>query len=303
MEFYVVDPKNLDFDHWTTRVRDFLTEESLNYVEATGQVFYLGDDVAIPWDEESVLFSVAGDDGGIVEVRDADEHFYVFIDDLDLFDEREVKDAIGYRGMSMGALFGFRWNSQGACRFHTGPSVGNSYFCDSQDRDVPPRLHLEDVWAQFFRVVYWLGGNTSRVQDLKGINVEKVFLDFEVDVSFKHPASLDGLFEVLVDEEGYEKTRTGLRATFKDRDLAWIQRLVSLLPTDSNAYEGAFFRAVWRGLCEGVEREVYYVGVERRQLKPFVQLPVHRTSKDFMSKFRNHFKGHRIDRQEYSQDG
>ena len=47
MEFYVVDPKNLDFDNWTTRVRDFLTEESFNYVEATGQVFYLGDDVAI----------------------------------------------------------------------------------------------------------------------------------------------------------------------------------------------------------------------------------------------------------------
>jgi hypothetical protein len=300
MEFYVVDPKTNDFDTWTDRVRDFLSAESMSYVESTGQIYYLGDDVAMPWDEASVLFSVDGEDGGVVEIRDADEHFYVFVDDLDLFDEREVRDSIGYRGMSMGPLFGFKWNSQNGCRFHTGPSVGNSYFCDSQDRDVPPRLHLEDVWAQFFRVVYWLGGNTSRLQDLKGINVEKVFLDFEVDLSFKHPASLDGLFEILVDEDGFDRTRTSLRATFRDRDLAWIQRMVSLLPTNSDAFESAFFRAVWRGLSEGEEREVYYVGVERRQLKPFVQLPLHRTSKEFMAKFRTHFKGHRIDRQEYN---
>jgi hypothetical protein len=138
------------------------------------------------------------------------------------------------------------------------------------------------------------------LQDLKGINVEKVFLDFEVDLSFKHPASLDGLFEILVDEDGFDRTRTSLRATFRDRDLAWIQRMVSLLPTNSDAFESAFFRAVWRGLSEGEEREVYYVGVERRQLKPFVQLPLHRTSKEFMAKFRTHFKGHRIDRQEYN---
>ena len=124
MEFYVVDPKNLDFSTWTDRVRDFLSDESSSFTESTGEVFYLGDDIAVPWDEDSVLFSVGGEEGGVVEVRDADEHFYVFIDDLDLFDEKEIKDSIGYRGMSMGPLFGFRWNDQGTCRFHTGhPSV------------------------------------------------------------------------------------------------------------------------------------------------------------------------------------
>ena len=83
MEFYVVDPKTTDYDAWTERVREFLGAESMNYTESTGQIYYLGDDVAVPWDEASVLFSVDGDEGGIVEVRDADEHFYVFIDDLD----------------------------------------------------------------------------------------------------------------------------------------------------------------------------------------------------------------------------
>ena len=188
MEFYVVDPKNNDYESWTDRVRDFLRGESMNYLESTGELYYLGDDVAVPWDEDSVLFSVDGEEGGVVEIRDSDNHFYVYVDDLDLFDEREIRDSIGYRGMCMGPLFGFQWNSQNGCRFHTGPSVGNHYFGDSTDRDVPPRLHLEDVWAQFFRVVYWLGGNTSRLQDLKGVNVEKVYLDFEVDLSFKHSA-------------------------------------------------------------------------------------------------------------------
>ena len=116
-----------------------------------------------------------GDDGGVVEVRDIDRNFYVFSDDLDLFDEREVRDSIGYRGATMGVLYGFDWNSDKGCRFHAGPSIGNRYFCFGHDTDVPPALHLEDVWAQFFRALYWIGGNTSRLQDLKGINVEKVF--------------------------------------------------------------------------------------------------------------------------------
>ncbi len=300
MEFFVVDPKQHAYDDWTERVREFLGNESINFTESQGEIYYLGDDVATPWNEDSVLFTVDGDEGGLIEVRDQDEHFYVFIDDLDLFDDREISDSIGFRGVRMGPLYGFRWNSRSSCRFHTGPSVGNHYFCKDDERDVPPRLHLEDVWAQFFRAVYWLGGNTSRLQDLKGINVEKVYLDFEVDVAFTHPASLDGLFEVLVEEDGFERTSNGVKAVFKDRDMAWIQRFVSLLPNGKDDFESAFFRAVWRGLSEGVEREVYFVGVERRQLRPFVQLPVHRTSKEFMNKFRSHFKGHRIDRQEYN---
>jgi hypothetical protein len=300
VEFYVVDPKNDSFNIWTDRVRTFLSDESLSFTETTGDLYYVGDDIAVPWDEDSVLFTVEGDDGGIVELRDVDENFYVFADDLDLFDEKEVRDSVGFSGRMMGALFGFTWGSNNGCRFHEGPSYGNNYFCIDEKTDVPPRLHLEDVWAQFFRSIYWLGGNTSRLQDLKGVNVEKVFLDFEVDVSFKHPASLESIFEILVDEEGYERSKTGIRASFRDRDLAWIQRFVSLLPTQRQDFERAFFRAVWRGLCEGEEREVFYVGVERRQLKPFVQLPLHRTSKEFISKFRAHFKGHRIDRQEYN---
>ena len=143
MEFFVVDPKQHAYSDWTDKVREFLGGESMNFNESQGEIYYLGDDVATPWAEDSVLFTVDGDEGGLIEVRDRDENFYVFIDDLDLFDEREVTDSIGFRGVRMGPLYGFRWNSRSSCRFHAGPSVGNHYFCKDDERDVPPRLHLE----------------------------------------------------------------------------------------------------------------------------------------------------------------
>lgn len=310
MEFYVVDPKDSDFQDWAQRIRAFLAEEKLDYTESVGELYYLGDDIAAPWDEESILFTIDGEDGGVIELRDVDRHFYAFADDLDLFDAREVREAVGYSGdRQVGAVYGFEWNNGKGCRFHLGPwkprgadeeAEGSSFFTDAGGGDYPPVLPLEDVWALFFRAIYWLSNNTSRLQDLKAINVEKVFMDFEAQVEFAHPASLDGLNELLAEEEGYERSRAGLRATFRDRDLAWIQRFVSLLPTEEEDFDRALFRAVWRGTAQGKEREVFYVGVERRNLRPFIQLPYHRTSKTLLERFRNHFKGHRIDRQEYN---
>ena len=300
MEFYVVDPKDTAFDEWVERVREFLQAEALSYSEARGDLYYLGDDIAVPWEEESVLFTVEGDDGGVIELRDIDRHFYVFADDLELFDERETYESVGFIGRQVGAIYGFEWNNAKGCRFHLGPSVGSSFFSDGDQADHPPVLPLEDVWALFFRAIYWLSNNTSRLQDLKNINVEKVYMDFVAEVEFTHPASLDGLNELLAEEDGYERTRAGLRATFRDRDLAWIQRFVSLLPTEEEDFEKALFRAVWRGVSGGEEREVFYVGVERRNLRPFIQMPYHRTSKNLLERFRTFFKGHRIDRQEYN---
>lgn len=300
MEFYVVDPKDTDYAEWTTRIRQFLHEESLEYTEAVGELYYLGDDIAAPWDEESILFTIPGEEGGVIEVRDVDRHFYAFADDLDLFDAREVREAVGYAGRQVGTIYGFEWNNQKGCRFHLGPSIGQSFFSDGQMDDYPPVLPLEDVWALFFRAIYWLSNNTSRLQDLKNINVEKVYMDFEAEVEFTHPASLDGLNELLAEEEGYERSKNGLRATFRDRDLAWIQRFVSLLPTEEDDFERALFRAVWRGTSQGEKKDVFYVGVERRNLRPFIQLPYHRTHKAFLDRFRSYFKGHRIDRQEYN---
>ena len=77
---------------------------------------------------------------------------------------------------------------------------------------------------------------------------------------------------------------------------------MSLLPTDEDDFNVAFFRAVWRGLENGSDTEVFHVGVEKRRLKPFVQLPVQRSSKQFVDLFKEHFAGFRIDRQEYRSD-
>ncbi len=301
MEFFVVDPKTSTFDDWAVRIRSFLAEESLEYTEADGGLYYIGDDIAAPWDENSILFTVEDESEklGVIELRDVDRHFYTFTDDLDIFDEQEVVDAVGQHARPAGTLYGFRWNNTNGCRFHIGPSLGFHFLCEDEDTDYPPVLELEEVWTTFFRVVHWLGNSTSRIQDLKGIHVEKVHMDFEVEVGFTHPASRDALNEILSQEEGYERTKDGLRARFRDRDIGWIREFVSLLPPEEEDYTRAFFRAVWRGMTPKGEREVFYAGIERRELRPFIQLPVHRTSKQLMDKFRKFFKGHRIDRQEY----
>ena len=48
MEFYVVDPKNQEYDSWVKKVRTFLTKSKLDYQENTGELYYVGDDVATP---------------------------------------------------------------------------------------------------------------------------------------------------------------------------------------------------------------------------------------------------------------
>jgi hypothetical protein len=301
MEFFVVDPKDGDFARWTERVRTFLTEAELTFTEEDGGLYYLGDDVATPWAENSILFTVEGEEtSGVIEVRDVDRNFYAFADDLSLFDDREVKEAVGLQARSPAALYGFRANDSKGCRFHRGPSTNLYFFCEDQEADYPHAMSLEDVWGLFFRSVHWLSNNTSRIQDFKQINVEKVHMDFHADVEFSHPASLDYLvMEMLSDDEGFERSKNGLKARFRDRDLAWMRQFVKHLPPEQGDFVSAQFKAVWWGICEGEEREIFYAGVEKRELRPFIQLPVHRTSKGLMDKFRVFFKGHRIDRQEY----
>jgi len=299
MEFYVVDPKDVSFNDWAIRVREFLSREKMRFVERDGALCYRGDDVAAVWEENSVLFEVKGEISGCVELRDSDRGFYVFTEDLGVFDEREVVDAVGMMSRSAGAVYGFTWNDRKCCRFHLGPSAGFHYFYDEEDADYPPRLDLEDTWGVFFRASEWIGDNVNRLHGPRGVNPDTQRLDFEVEVTFTHPASLDGLNEILVEEEGFERTRGGLRAVFRQRNARWIRRFVSLLPPDAEDFDRAFFRAVWRGTFGEETREIFSVGVERRNLRPFIQLPVHGTTKALLDRFKANFKGHRIDRQEY----
>jgi hypothetical protein len=301
MEFYVVDPKELDFAEWAQRIREFLKEEKFEFLEEDGGLYFIGDDVATPWAENSLLFTVEDEEqGGVVELRDIDRNFYTFCDDMTAFEEREVKEAVGLVARAPRALFGFRSNDTKGCRFHKGPCRGLNFLCEDEEADYPHAMALEDVWALFFRLTNWMSTNTSRIQDFKNLNVEKTHLDFVVEIEFTHPACVDPLMEILSEEDNPDvRTRSGLRGRFADRDLGWIRRFIKLLPPEEECYESALIRAEWWGNVGGKRQEIFYAGVERRDLRPFIQIPVHRTSKEMLDKFRNWFKGHRIDRQEY----
>ena len=84
-----------------------------------------------------MLFSVDGDEGGLIEVRDRDENFYVFIDDLDLFDEREVTDSIGSRAFGWDHSTDFVGIAAVVVVSMQGPQSA-IYFCKDDERDVPP---------------------------------------------------------------------------------------------------------------------------------------------------------------------
>lgn len=302
MEFYVVDPKELDFSQWVEHIRAFCEEYGLPYTETEGGLYFLGDDIASPWHEDSVLFQIDGEDGGIIEVRASDENFYVFTDDLSHFDRREMREAMGYEASPPGVIYGFRSGNKKGCRFHHGPIDSISFLVREEEADYPPMLELPEVWRLFFRTVRFLQHNLSRVQDLRGRRAERVTFDFEVDLTFDHVASLDALSEILAEEQGYERHKSSLRATFRDRDIEFIEKFVSELPPEAEDFQAVLVRAVWRGQLDGEEYEIMHAGVERRQLRPFVQMPLHRSSKAMVDAMRTYLKGHRIDRQEYLAD-
>lgn len=300
MEFYVVDPKELDYQAWIAHICAFLDQEQYTYSLEDGGLYYLGDDVAAPWHEESVLIHVEGEDGGLIELRDIDRNFYVFSDDLSNFDDRELKEVTGYNSRPPLVIYGFRAGNQKGCRYHIGPSANISFFVKEEQVDYPPILALNDLWKLFFRSLEWIQQNFSRIQEGLSFKVERLSLDFEVDVQFSHPASLDALSEILAEEKDYEYSRGSLKATFKDRSLPFLMHFISLLPPDEVDFDEAFFRVVWRGLANGEEHEIFFLGVERRNLRPFIQMPAHRTSRALLEKLRAYLKGHRIDRQEYT---
>lgn len=303
MEFYVVDPKELDYQEWIERVRGFCEEYGKPFTEEEGGLYFLGDDIASPWHEHSVKFTIEGDEGGIIELRDEDRAFYVFTDDLRHLDQGEMRETLGFQSSPPGAVYGFRAANTKGCRFHLGPVGQAGFLVRDEEADYPPQLALKDVWSLFFGTIRHLQSNLSRIQDLRGRRAERVSFDFEVDVTFAHPASLDALSELLAEEQGYERHKSTLRATFRDRDHAFVHRFAAELPEDEEDFKEASFRAVWRGTLEGKEYEIVFCGIERRALRPFVQMPLHRTSKALMDALRAHLKGHRIDRQEYLQIG
>lgn len=298
MEFYVVDPKNKDFSEWAAKIKAFLEEEGLSYTVSEGDLYYIGDDIVTPWHEDSLLFKISAPLEGFIEVRDEDRNFYLLSEPLDLFQDGEVVQSLGYRPHPEKVVYGFQTNSQKSCRFHRGPITDVNFFCGEED-DFPPILRLNQVLSLFNELINFINNNTARIQDVKKINLEKINIDLEVDLTFKHPASLDALNELLVEEEGYDRSKTSLQAVFQQRDPTWIQRFLNELPTFADDYQEAMIKAVWRGKINGKPKDLFYCGVERRQLNPFVQLPLHCTDKTLVEKLRKFIKGHRIDRQEY----
>ncbi len=304
MEFYVIDPKEFTYSQWMKKIRDFLDEAGLKYETTPGGLYYLGDDIAEPWSEESFLFKITDERApGIIELRDGDNAVYAYADDLTIFDGPDIKEALGCTPRRARAVFGFEHMSlkgKEACRFQPGPSPGLCFLC-AQDDEFPQHLTMQEVWNLVFKMIYWIGNNLNRVQDLNQVSTDKISIDFEVNLSFVHSSSMDALNEILAQEDGYERQKNSIRATFRERTIPFLREFTSLLPTDQDEFEKLLCRAVWR--CEDQDNkrhDLFFVGAERRHLAPFIQLPVQATSRQLIEDLRAYLKGHRIDKRDHS---
>lgn len=289
MELLIFDPRDFGFDALVARVRDALGDKA---VEEIGGLYGLGDDVVAPWAEESTLFKVEG--AGLVEIREGDHGVYVFADDMGVFDDDEVRRGVGLVARLQRGLLGFQSNSTMGSRIHQGPSRGLHFFCDA-DLDYPVAMDLGEVWALLGRAATWLHGSMARIQEYKGLNVDRVRLDVELDVVFAHAASADALAEPLA---GGEVARVGpcaVRGRFIDRDLAWLRRLMSALPTEDVDVGALVLRVEWWGLSEGRRVDVFNVVAERRAMRPLVHVPAHAATRAFVSEVKAAFKGHTVE--------
>ena len=71
MEFDVIDPKDHSFDDWIHKIETFLNSypEYQDYSVSEGELYFTRDDIADPWGEESMVYVIPGESGGLIELR------------------------------------------------------------------------------------------------------------------------------------------------------------------------------------------------------------------------------------------
>ena len=126
MEFDVIDPKDHGFEDWICKVETFL-EQFPEYDKREGELYFVRDDIAEPWREESIVYEVDGEDGGVIEVRSEDQQIYIFVEEFAGRNLKETKDISSFQVHSPGSVYGFTQQSASQSRFHEGP-IENSYF-------------------------------------------------------------------------------------------------------------------------------------------------------------------------------
>jgi hypothetical protein len=304
MIFDVIDPKNHTLNEWIEMVEEFLQDYNPEYERLEGELYFTQDDIAEPWGEESILYTSPGEEGGKIEVRGIDQQVYMFTEGFAGRNLKDTKDNTQFHLWSPNAVYGFSHNSLAKSRFHQGP-IDNIYFLYQGERaEYPQPISYERLWSSgFLRAYNWIHQQINRFLGQRiHEEVDQLQQRLELYLEFSHPSSVSMALERIPNRAAI-KSRSG-----RVLDLAWtsptfdqMRELFRSLPTESEQYVKLHVKLTWEAILSdnrGIQ-EITYLGAERRDLKPLIQLPRNRCSRQFRDRFKSHFKGYRVDRQDY----
>jgi hypothetical protein len=262
------------------------------------------------WGEESTLITVP--DHGIIEVRDGDRACYpmlwggddylfeIMTEALDGDDtggaltqrQAEATEALRDLGVPyapIGSVMGFRSGDLGAGGWQHGPADGIRVFAggvdDVDDQDGPgfpigmaPGEAIDEV----LRIAEWCLEHQDRFKAREGLI--QITLDVVADLHFREGIP-EGVAAHLAGQRGYALAPGQLQARFEGRSLEWARGLLESLPREEEAWHEMAVRLTWSGRpANGNGNRVsgrkaalppvpiFWVGAERRQLRPMVQV-------------------------------
>jgi hypothetical protein len=305
MEFDVIDPKDHSFQTWIGYIEGFLSNYS-NYTKEEGIIYFTQNDIAEPWNEDSIVYQVEGDEGGLIEIRDGDSQIYLFAEGFAGRNLKDSKEGNQFQLQGPGTVYGFEHNSLNRSRFHLGP-IGEIYFLhQGEGTHCPQPTPSDRLWqGTLIQAIQWIHNQVNRFQEQKRISSEFSTVNiFELDVSFTHPSAVNLVLE-RVRSRTYVKKRERQRIVIQLENPTFetLRDLFEAMPSGDEYYNDLKLLMSWGVENEEGERTlITYIGAEKRKLKPFIHIPRQKSAKSFREAFRAHFKGFRVDRQEYLLD-
>jgi len=314
MEFDVIEPKDHSFEEWLDKIEEFLSSYQVSerrgversaYETREGEIFFTQEDIADAWGEESVTYVVRGDHGGVIEARAPDSHLYLFADAFAGRNLRDLKDGGPIHVTRPSCVYGFEHNSKQLSKLHVGPIEGVYFLHQGEAEEYPLPTSYERLWdGGLVQVTQWIHNQASRIQEQKGIlEAEGTHNLFTLDVTFSHPLIVTQLLEAV-------RSRNAIKAREQGRVLVELQNpttdhireICARMPREAEYYQRVSLKMSWGVDVPGQgRREVTYIGAEKRNMRPLIQVPALSSSRAFREALREHFRDYRVLRHEHSQ--
>jgi hypothetical protein len=314
MEFEVIEPKDHTFDEWLQKIEGFLSAyrtherrggERWLCETREGEIFFTQDDIADAWGEESLLYVVKGEQGGVIEARGPDTQLYMFTEDFAGRNLRDLKDGGPIHITRPSCAYGFEHNSLQLSKIHSGPIEGVYFLHLGEAEEYPLPTSYERLWGGgLLQVTQWVHNQVSRIQEQKQIiNAEGTHNLLTLKATFSHPLMVTQLLEAVRSRNAIKAREQGyVHIELMNPTTDHLRDICARMPSDPEYYHKLSLKMSWGVDVVGVGRqEITYVGAEKRHMKPLIQIPTLSSSRAFRDACREYFSQYRVLRHEHAQ--